>query len=165
MRANESKSGMSVEIVLIFVIVLVGLADSTTAQVVAYRGGTLIDGNDGEPTADAVLIVENGKINAVGSATVVEIPERASVVDLSGRFVMPGMIDTHVHFMESGRLQDLRYYRIEIPGVPVSKRAEERWFRDRPATNPRRHSVRRSDHDRVLGRPEESRIRRSPTQS
>ena len=105
-------------------------ASAQTAQKVVYRGATLIDGNGGEPIPSAVLIVDGATIVAVGEAASVEIPPDATVVDLAGRFIMPGLIDTHVHFMESGRLHDLRYYRMEVEGLEISKEKEEQWFRD-----------------------------------
>jgi len=51
----------------------------------------------GEPISDGVLLVEDGKIVAVGPASSVAVPEGAEVVDVAGRVVMPGLVDTHSH--------------------------------------------------------------------
>jgi imidazolonepropionase-like amidohydrolase len=57
---------------------------------------TLIDGL-GRCLPDAVMVFENDRIAAIGSRQEVEIPHEATRHDLSGKFVMPGLIDTHIH--------------------------------------------------------------------
>lgn len=54
----------------------------------------------GETYADGVLIIENGVITAVGSAGDVAIPQNAERVDVSGKVIMPGIVDTHSHIGE-----------------------------------------------------------------
>jgi imidazolonepropionase-like amidohydrolase len=57
---------------------------------------TLIDGKGGF-FPDAVLVFENDRIKAAGSRKQIRMPDNAVVYDLSGKFVMPGLIDTHIH--------------------------------------------------------------------
>jgi len=71
------------------------LALQQPAPVTAIRGGTLIDGSGGTPTKNAVILVQGGRITAVG--TNVQVPAGATVIDLSGETVLPGFIDAHVH--------------------------------------------------------------------
>jgi len=73
------------------------LAVPGMAQVAAYRGFTLIDGNGSAPVHGSALIVENGRIAWVGPAAQLKVPQGAAVKDLSGRFVMPGIINLHGH--------------------------------------------------------------------
>lgn len=70
-------------------------AGSASAQTIAIRAGRLIDGTGAAPVRDAVILVENGVIAAVGAG--VRVPAGAVVVDLSDRTVLPGFIDAHVH--------------------------------------------------------------------
>ncbi len=46
---------------------------------------------------DGVVVVKDGKIAAIGSKGAVEIPSGATIVDASGRVLMPGLVDTHSH--------------------------------------------------------------------
>jgi len=63
----------------------------------AFVGATLIDGTGAAPILDAVLVVSRGRIDAVGPAGAVEVPAGAERVDLTGRTVMPGLVNAHGH--------------------------------------------------------------------
>jgi imidazolonepropionase-like amidohydrolase len=62
---------------------------------VAIRAGRLIDGLGGAPITDAVILVENDRITAVGKG--LQIPVGAHVIDLRRSTVLPGFIDAHTH--------------------------------------------------------------------
>ena len=59
----------------------------------ALRCGTLFDGTGGEPRRNVVVVVDGGRISAVGTT----VPPGAETLDLGDRFVMPGLIDCHSH--------------------------------------------------------------------
>jgi len=63
----------------------------------AIVGATIIDGTDGDPIVNGVLVVEQGKIVAAGSQRDVRIPGNARRVDARGKYIIPGLIDTNVH--------------------------------------------------------------------
>ncbi|NKQ55229.1 amidohydrolase [Amycolatopsis sp. K13G38] len=52
---------------------------------------------DGEPVDGGTVLIENGKITAVGPEADVDIPEDAELVDAAGAWVLPGFVDAHVH--------------------------------------------------------------------
>jgi imidazolonepropionase-like amidohydrolase len=60
-----------------------------------YRGARLLTAA-GAPIDAGVIVVEDGKITAVGDATT-PVPEHARVVELSGKTIIPGIVDTHSH--------------------------------------------------------------------
>jgi len=59
------------------------------------KGGTLIDGTGREPLKNATILVEGGKIGAIGGSEV-KVPTDAKVIDASGKFIIPGLIDSRV---------------------------------------------------------------------
>ena len=69
---------------------------------IAVMGGKLVDGTGASPVEDSLVLVDDKKIAYAGPAT--EIPEGYEVRDISGRTIMPGIVDTHIHF--SGNLTD-----------------------------------------------------------
>jgi len=83
----------------------------------AVVGGTLIDGTGRPPIRNAVLLVEGDRVAAAGPASDLAVPEDARRIDASGRWIVPGLIDAHVHFFQSGGLYtrpdiiDLRFAR------------------------------------------------------
>lgn len=71
------------------------VAAALPAQVTAIRAGQLVDPSSGTTARDQIILVEAGKVTAVGPS--VAIPKNATVVDLSKKTVMPGFFDTHTH--------------------------------------------------------------------
>lgn len=75
----------------------------------AVVGGTLVDGTGKEPVANAVIIIEGDKIKEIGLVGKIKIPKEAQKIDASGRWILPGFIDCHIHL--SSETSDLEYYR------------------------------------------------------
>src|SRR5579862_8768913 len=63
----------------------------------AVVGGYLIDGHDGPPVDNAVILVDGKEIVAVGTVDSLKVPPGTKVIDASGYTVMPGLFNTHVH--------------------------------------------------------------------
>ena len=76
-------------------------AQRTPAKL-ALVGGMLLDGYEVPPTHHAVVLIEGNKIVAKGRVGEVTIPPDARVIDTSGRTILPGLIDLHVHTMILG---------------------------------------------------------------
>lgn len=72
-------------------------AGSLFAQVEVFKDFTLIDGTGRPPHAHYAMTVDDGRIKWVGPVAKLAVPAAAQVQDLSGKFVMPGLIDDHVH--------------------------------------------------------------------
>jgi imidazolonepropionase-like amidohydrolase len=70
------------------------------SDVVVIQGVTLIDGSGGPPVADAVIVVRAGHIESVARVNEIDLPRGATVLDLTGKTVIPGLIDAHAHVSE-----------------------------------------------------------------
>jgi imidazolonepropionase-like amidohydrolase len=67
---------------------------------VALVGATLIDGSGGPPLTNAVVVVRGSRIESVGSADGFTLPPRTTRMDVSGHWIIPGLIDGHVHLID-----------------------------------------------------------------
>lgn len=86
-------------------------ADTTKDEVLVITGGTLIDGRKGAPKANAVVVVRGDRIVAVGQSSDVEVPSHVDrQIDASGLYILPGLIDLHIHFTQQ-RGDDFSRYR------------------------------------------------------
>lgn len=69
-------------------------------KITVLKVGLLIDGNGGAPVKDAVVVIEGKRIKVVGRSGEVEMPAGAEVIDLGGKTLIPGLVDTHAHYRE-----------------------------------------------------------------
>src|SRR5437763_13027053 len=67
-----------------------------------YEGARLIIGDASAPIDNGAFVVQNGRITAVGRKGAVAVPAGAAHVDLTGKTVMPAMINAHVHIGYEG---------------------------------------------------------------
>jgi imidazolonepropionase-like amidohydrolase len=75
----------------------------------ALVGATLIDGTGGPPLRDAAIVVRRGKVESVGPRAEFSLPRRTTQVDLDGRWIIPGLIDTHGHVAAAASWAPARY--------------------------------------------------------
>jgi imidazolonepropionase-like amidohydrolase len=80
------------------------VALSAHAEKVALVNGTVVNPSDGKIVPTANVIVDGERIASVGSANETKAPEGVRVIDCAGKFILPGYIDTHIHFFQSGDL-------------------------------------------------------------
>jgi imidazolonepropionase-like amidohydrolase len=66
-------------------------------QTLVVRGGKLIDGTGRPPIDNCVIVIQEGRFQAVGRSGEVAVPAGAEVIDVRGRTVLPGFIDGHGH--------------------------------------------------------------------
>jgi imidazolonepropionase-like amidohydrolase len=85
---------------LLAAVVLAGAGGAAQQRTLVLEGATLIDGTGRPPVPDAVVVIEGTRIRAVGSRGQVAYPANAQVIRLTGRTLLPGLIDGHVHLRE-----------------------------------------------------------------
>ena len=69
-------------------------------QTLVIRGGTLIDGNGGTPLSDATIIVEGERIKEIRAGQGANMPSGARIIEASGKYIIPGLQDFHVHYRD-----------------------------------------------------------------
>jgi hypothetical protein len=62
------------------------------------QGGTLIDGNGGPPVANSVIVIQGNRITAVGRAGQVQVPAGAQIINATGKWITPGLIDAKANW-------------------------------------------------------------------
>lgn len=67
-------------------------------QVFALVGGNLIDGTGSATVPDSIVVIENGRIIAAGPRGKIKIPKHATIVNVFGKTILPGLWDMHAHF-------------------------------------------------------------------
>src|SRR5919108_2157739 len=72
-------------------------------------GATLIDGTGAAPVPDAAVLIDGGRISAVGPRQTVSRPAHADVIDVSGLTLLPGLIDGHDHLASHGYAMTQRW--------------------------------------------------------
>lgn len=70
------------------------------SDAIVLEGVTLIDGSGGPPVLDAVIVIRRGHIESVARVNEIALPRGATVLNLVGKTVMPGLIDVHTHVTE-----------------------------------------------------------------
>jgi len=76
-----------------------GQASNTNAQL-ALLGGTIYTSPSEEPIRDGAILIDGGKIVAVGRRASVRVPRGTNVIDATGSTITAGLWNSHVHFLE-----------------------------------------------------------------
>ena len=64
---------------------------------IALVGGTVFDGSGGPPLRDAVIIVRGTHVETIAPRATFDMPRRMEEIDITGKWVIPGLIDAHAH--------------------------------------------------------------------
>lgn len=77
---------------------------------VVLLGGTLIDGNGGDPVHDTAVVIQGNRIAYAGPSEEVAIPREAQIIPTHGMTILPGFVNAHVHYTtEPQRLRTWAY--------------------------------------------------------
>lgn len=112
-----------------------GEAAAAAPVVTAVVGGVLVDGTGAAPVPGSVVVIRGGVIECAGPASACTVPADARLVDARGKWVIPGLIDAHVHYSQTGFADgrpdalDLRERFPYDSTVAVNRRDPERYHR------------------------------------
>ncbi len=95
------------------------------AQSLAITGATVIDATGRAPISDGVVVIEAGRIRAVGPAATTAVPAGATRIDARGKYVIPGLMDANLHLYLNADLESLiryegRYHEIVLEGAQIA---------------------------------------------
>jgi imidazolonepropionase-like amidohydrolase len=79
----------------LFVVISFSSAESSSQLAIIHV--TVIDATGRAPQADQTVLIDGGRITAVGATTTTKVPKTARTIDASGKFLVPGFWDMHVH--------------------------------------------------------------------
>lgn len=84
---------------------------AASAETVVLQNFTLIDGTGKAPVPGAAMVITDGRIRYAGTKAKAAVPQGASKIDLTGKYVMPGIINLHGHLGNvKGLVQDPKNY-------------------------------------------------------
>ena len=86
-----------------------------TRPTLALVGGQVIDGYEGPPIRDGVVLIAGDRIVAVGPRTEVAVPAGTPTIDTEGMSVLPGLMDMHVHLMILGHADYEHWDKTHMP--------------------------------------------------
>ena len=95
---NQTTTKNSVSIWIVLILLVAAVPDVEAAQGtgdLAITNAVVIDGTGAEPVEGATVVVRDGKIESVSRDG--SVPEGVRLIDLEGRYLLPGLIDAHVH--------------------------------------------------------------------
>src|SRR5688572_25967519 len=79
-----------------------GFMGDNQVRMTLLRGATLIDGTGAEPIQDCAVLINENRIEWVGPAAAAVVPPGTREIDVSGKTIMPGLIDCHDHMVHTG---------------------------------------------------------------
>ncbi|MGH7501398.1 MAG: amidohydrolase family protein [Longimicrobiales bacterium] len=89
--------------------------ETASVDATLYEGARIIIGDGSAPIENGAFVVEDGRFTMVGASDAIDVPSGAARVDLTGKTVMPALINTHVHLGSTreqmiDQLQHYAYY-------------------------------------------------------
>jgi imidazolonepropionase-like amidohydrolase len=100
-----------------------GPSPTPAAPTTVIRAGTLIDGVSNGPRRDQAIVIRGNRIESVRDWSAGSVPAGASVIDLSGLTVLPGLIDAHTHVFLQGEVPSEGGYDAELLKQGIALRA------------------------------------------
>ncbi len=99
---------------LLFIILLGSCQKRYEGKVIAFVGAKLINGTKTDPIKNSILLIHEGKVVDVGTTNEVTLPDNAQIIDATGKYIMPGIINAHGHIGGTEGLKGGKYSRANV---------------------------------------------------
>ena len=100
MYSNKTNQSSIIRVALLSCMVVL-LLEPVSAQIIALTHANIVSGDSEEILTDVTLLIEGEKIRSIQNSEA-NLPEGAEVIDLAGKYILPGFIDSHVHIRNFG---------------------------------------------------------------
>ncbi|MDQ6609260.1 MAG: amidohydrolase family protein [Bacteroidota bacterium] len=114
------KSANKTQLLFLLIMLVCSLSASAQQKPIALTGATIVDvtnyGNTNHDLHNAVVIIQNGKIIKVGSKPKTKIPKGAQVIDVTGKYIVPGLIDGFTTINNQGQANAYLYMGVTTVG-------------------------------------------------
>jgi len=100
--ASHRNSRVSTIATASIIVAIALFSSSALAQSMALKGARLLDVTNGDLINNQVVVVKDGRIEAIGSQESINLPLGVDIIDLQGQTLLPGLIDMHVHLTSGG---------------------------------------------------------------
>lgn len=96
----------TLKLIAIFLVASAAAVSAVWAQqagasdLLVVSGGTLIDGNGGQPLPDAEIVIQAGRFRSVGKKGAASYPPDSKIIRADGRFIIPGLFESHQHYRD-----------------------------------------------------------------
>jgi imidazolonepropionase-like amidohydrolase len=110
-------STWKISAVLACLLIVSTVSAQKQSGIIVIQGATLINGTGSPAIRNSAIVIEGDRIRDIGPRNEIKVPGNAQTIDARGKWVIPGLIDAHVHFSQSGGIYtrpdivDLRKWR------------------------------------------------------
>ncbi|MGB2589228.1 MAG: amidohydrolase family protein [Candidatus Acidiferrum sp.] len=99
---------------LLLLFFLAGCSKPPLTSDLAILHATVIDATGSSPRSDTTVVILNKKIVAIGPAGTISVPPGTPTLDATGKFLIPGLVDSHVHLTAAGEPSGSREFIIPL---------------------------------------------------
>jgi len=114
MRLCKNAHSTLIKFLTIFTLTVLYSGAVQSGEALVLRGATLIDGTGAEPLSDSEILIRGNRFAQIGKADEIIIPRDARVIDLDGKYVVPGLMDANVHLFRDVSIEFIARYENQL---------------------------------------------------
>lgn len=116
MKQADIKNNAAYQFIVVCISLLLLSAPVNAGESLVLRGATLIDGTGSPPLKGSVVVIDGNEFARVGSENDVQIPDGADIIEVEGKYIIPGMMDANIHLFRDVSIEFIARYedRLEL---------------------------------------------------